>query len=58
MAENTQNTNPTSMDDFFAKSDSLNPARVEQPGPIAFNFNEPKPITNPIYPIKDYGTGT
>jgi len=57
MAENSQNSNPTPMDEFLAQSDALNPARIEQPGPIAFNFNEPKPITNPIYPIKDYGTG-
>jgi len=58
MAENVQNNNPQSMDDFLAKSDSLNPARIEQPGPIPFNFNEPKPVVNPIYPIKDYGTGS
>lgn len=57
MAENIQNNNPELMDDFLAQSDSLNPARIEQPGPIPFNFNEPKPVTNPIYPIKDYGTG-
>ena len=57
MAENSQNTNPIPMDDFLAQSDALNPARIEQPGPIPFNFNEPKPIVNPIYPIKDYGTG-
>jgi hypothetical protein len=57
MAENSQNTNPVSMDDFAAQSDALNPARIDQPGPIQFNFNEPHPVVNPIYPIKDYGTG-
>jgi hypothetical protein len=57
MAENSQNSNSNPMDDFLAQSDALNPARIEQPGPIPFNFNEPKPVINPIYPIKDYSTG-
>ena len=57
MAENSQNTNPVSMDDFAAQSDSLNPARIEQAGPIQFDFNQPHPVINPIYPTKDYGTG-
>jgi len=51
MEENLQNTDPQSMKDFTDKSDFLNPASVDQPGAIPFNFN------TPLYKIKDYSTG-
>lgn len=59
MAELDQNNTEKgkSIDDLAAQSDFLNPAKVEQPDFIEFNFNEPKPIVNPIYPIKDNITG-
>ena len=54
MAENTSN-NP--VDDLAAKSDFLDPAKIEQPAPTVFNFNAPNPVVNPIYQIKDNVTG-
>jgi len=54
MAENTPN-NP--MDELAAKSDFLDPAKISQPEPTAFNFNAPNPVINPIYSIKDNVTG-
>jgi hypothetical protein len=57
MADTPQNTDAQSVDDLIAKSEYLDQARIEQRPAVAFNFNEPKPITNPIYPIKDHITG-
>ena len=57
MADTPQNNSPEELNDFLSKSDYLNPARIEQGAPTVFNFNEPRALINPIYPIKDNSTG-
>ena len=57
MADTPQNNSPEELNDFLSKSDYLNPARIEQGAPTVFNFNEPRAVVNPIYPIKDNSTG-
>jgi len=56
MAENLQN-NTESINTLINSSNNSDIATIEQPGPIAFDFNAPKPVVNPIYPIKDNVTG-
>ena len=57
MAETPQNNDSQSVDNLASKSEYLDQASIEQRPATAFNFNAPKPIINPIYPIKDHVTG-
>ena len=57
MAETPQNNDSQSVDNLASKSEYLDQASIEQRPATAFNFNAPKPIINPIYPIQDHVTG-
>ena len=57
MAETPQNNDSQSVDNLASKSEYFDQASIEQRPATAFNFNAPKPIINPIYPIQDHVTG-
>ena len=52
-----ENTSENPIDELAAKSDYLDPAKISQPAPIKFDFNEPHPIITPVYPTKDNVSG-
>jgi len=57
MAETPQDNNTNTVDEFINQSDFVNPASIQQTAAMNWDFEAPKPVINPIYPIKDNITG-